>query len=64
MATKAASITDVERRVGRSPATVSNALTGRKPVSPELVEKVQAAAEALDDVSRDREVGLPGTDHI
>ncbi len=33
---------------GVSPATVSNVLTGRKPVSAKLVKKVEAAVKALD----------------
>ena len=33
---------------GVSPATVSNVLTGRKPVSGKLVKKVEAAVKALD----------------
>jgi LacI family transcriptional regulator len=48
MGGKAASINDVARLAGVSPATVSNALTGRKPVSPKLVKRVQSAVKALD----------------
>ena len=45
---KANSINDVAKMAGVSPATVSNVLTGRKPVSPKLVKRVQAAVKALD----------------
>jgi DNA-binding LacI/PurR family transcriptional regulator len=48
MAGKAASINDVAQLAGVSPATVSNVLTGRKRVSPRLIDKVQAAVAALD----------------
>src|SRR5579871_6831132 len=42
------SIKDVARMAAVSPATVSNVLTGRKPVSAELVRKVRTAVKALD----------------
>ncbi len=48
MSEKAVSINDVARLAGVSPATVSNALTGRKKVSAELARKVDAAVRALD----------------
>jgi LacI family transcriptional regulator len=48
MVEKSSSINDVAKLAGVSPATVSNVLTGRKPVSPKLSKKVEAAVEALD----------------
>ena len=48
MAAKPSSINEVARLAGVSAATVSNVLTGRKPVSPRLAVKVAAAVEALD----------------
>jgi LacI family transcriptional regulator len=48
VADKSSSINDVARLAGVSPATVSNVLTGRKPVSPKLAKKVEAAVKALD----------------
>lgn len=48
MAEKPSSINDVAKLAGVSPATVSNVLTGRKAVSPELARKVEAAVKALD----------------
>jgi LacI family transcriptional regulator len=48
MVEKTHSINDVARRAGVSPATVSNVLTGRKPVSAKLVKKVESAVRALD----------------
>jgi LacI family transcriptional regulator len=48
MVEKPHSINDVARLARVSPATVSNVLTGRKPVSSKLAKKVAAAVEALD----------------
>jgi LacI family transcriptional regulator len=48
MVEKANSINDVAKLAGVSAATVSNVLTGRKPVSPKLTRKVAAAVKALD----------------
>ncbi len=48
MSEKAASINDVARLAGVSPATVSNVLTGRKRVSARLARKVEAAVKTLD----------------
>jgi len=48
MIEKTSSINDVARMAGVSPGTVSNVLTGRKPVSAKLVKKVEAAVKALD----------------
>jgi LacI family transcriptional regulator len=48
MIEKTSSINDVAKMAGVSPATVSNVLTGRKPVSAKLVRKVEAAIKALD----------------
>lgn len=47
MAGKPSSISDVAKLAGVSPATVSNVLTRRKPVSPSLAAKVEAAVETL-----------------
>jgi LacI family transcriptional regulator len=44
---KATTITDVARRARVSPATVSNVLGERKPVTPELAERVRRAAQDL-----------------
>ncbi len=48
MIEKTRSINDVAKMAGVSPATVSNVLTGRKPVSAKLARKVEAAVKALD----------------
>jgi DNA-binding LacI/PurR family transcriptional regulator len=48
MSDKAVSINDVAKMAGVSPATVSNAITGRKKVSAELARKVEAAVKALE----------------
>lgn len=48
MVEKPSSINAVAKLAGVSPATVSNVLTGRKPVSPKLAKKVGAAVKALD----------------
>ena len=48
MSEKAVSIKHVAEMAGVSPATVSNALTGRKKVSAELARKVELAVKALD----------------
>jgi LacI family transcriptional regulator len=48
MVEKPSSINEVAKLAGVSPATVSNVLTGRKPVSPTLAEKVRAAVKTLD----------------
>ena len=40
-------IRDVARRAGLSQATASRALSGRGPVSPDALERVRAAAQAL-----------------
>ncbi|WP_161958487.1 LacI family DNA-binding transcriptional regulator [Ornithinimicrobium cavernae] len=40
-------ISDVAARAGVSPATVSRALTGSRPMSPELAERVRTAAQEL-----------------
>jgi LacI family transcriptional regulator len=48
MIEKTNSINDVARLAGVSPATVSNVLTGRKPVSAKLARKVEAAIKTLD----------------
>jgi LacI family transcriptional regulator len=45
---KPPTMTDVARRAGVSPATVSNVLGNRKPVEPGLVERVRKAASELD----------------
>jgi LacI family transcriptional regulator len=43
-----AAIKDVALRAGVSPATVSNALSGKRPVAEETRQRILAAAEALD----------------
>jgi len=48
MIEKSRSINDVAKMAGVSAATVSNVLTGRKPVSAKLAKKVAAAVKALD----------------
>ena len=48
MGEKAVSITHVARLAGVSPATVSNALSGRKKVSAKLIKRVEAAVKTLD----------------
>ena len=48
MGEKTVSIQDVAKMAGVSTATVSNALTGRKKVSAELLKKVEAAVRTLD----------------
>src|SRR5688500_3591214 len=40
-------IHDVARSAAVSPATVSNVLTGRRPVDPELASRVLASVDAL-----------------
>lgn len=45
---KRATVRDVAARAGVSIATVSNVLSGNKPVNPDLRRKVEAAAKALD----------------
>jgi LacI family transcriptional regulator len=48
MVEKPSSINEVAKLAGVSPATVSNVLTGRKPVSAKLAKKVAEAVKALD----------------
>ena len=48
MVDRASSIKDVARKARVSTATVSNVLTGRKPVSVVLARRVKAAVRALD----------------
>ena len=48
MVDRASSIKDVARKARVSTATVSNVLTGRKPVSVALAKRVKAAVKALD----------------
>jgi LacI family transcriptional regulator len=48
MSEKPVSIKDVAQMAGVSPASVSNALTGRKKVSTELASRVELAVRALD----------------
>ncbi|HWT98317.1 MAG TPA: LacI family DNA-binding transcriptional regulator [Terriglobales bacterium] len=45
---KPPTMTDVAKRAGVSPATVSNVLAGRKAVDPDLVARVRQAAAELD----------------
>lgn len=44
----AATLTEVARRAGVSTATASRALSGRRAVAPDLVDRVRAAAQDLD----------------
>jgi LacI family transcriptional regulator len=48
MVEKSSSINDVAKMARVSPATVSNVLTGRKPVSPKLAKRVETAVKVLD----------------